>query len=223
MRIVAISIVSTTLGLPSLGLLSGCQATNVWVREALLGQAKRDQLVSSVEAAREEQTEAKETFSSALDELLAISAGAESTRELESQYSKVERAFSASEAKAKAVRKRIDSVESIADRLFGEWTDELGEYTNEDFRRKAEVQLASTKEKYEGLIASMRRAASKMDPVLAAFKDQTLFLKHNLNAQAIASLATDLEEIRVDVSELIAEMEAAIAEADTFIASVAGG
>jgi hypothetical protein len=27
-----------------------------------------------------------------------------------------------------------------------------------------------------------------MDPVLAAFHDQVLFLKHNLNARAIASL-----------------------------------
>ena len=66
----------------------------------------------------------------------------------------------------------------------------------------------------------MKDAAAKMDPVLAAFKDQTLFLKHNLNARAIASLETDLAKVKTEVAELIQEMEASIAEANAFIDSL---
>ena len=66
----------------------------------------------------------------------------------------------------------------------------------------------------------MKDAASKMDPVLAAFKDQSLFLKHNLNARAIASLETDLAKVKTEVAELIQEMEASIAEANAFIDSL---
>jgi hypothetical protein len=56
-----------------------------------------------------------------------------------------------------------------------------------------------------------------MDPVLKRFNDQVLYLKHNLNAQAIASLQTTAAGIDTDVSALIKDMEASIAEADDFI------
>ena len=37
----------------------------------------------------------------------------------------------------------------------------------------------------------MNAAASRMDPVLIAFRDQVLFMKHSLNARAIAALEGD--------------------------------
>ena len=63
----------------------------------------------------------------------------------------------------------------------------------------------------------MQRAEARIDPVLAAFRDQVLFLKHNLNAQAIASLETELVSVRTDVSSLLKAMEVSIAEANDFI------
>jgi hypothetical protein len=63
----------------------------------------------------------------------------------------------------------------------------------------------------------MKAAEAKMAPVLVAFKDQVLFLKHNLNARAIASLQTNVNQIQGDVSRLVAEMEASINEANQFI------
>ena len=63
----------------------------------------------------------------------------------------------------------------------------------------------------------MKRAESKIDPVLSVFKDQVLFLKHNLNAQAIASLQGELDTVEADVSALILAMEQSIDEADAFI------
>jgi len=59
-----------------------------------------------------------------------------------------------------------------------------------------------------------------MDPVLSAFRDQVLYLKHHLNARAVASLQDELEAIETDVASLVAEMEASITEANTFISSM---
>jgi chromosome segregation ATPase len=203
--------------------LAGCSSASIWARETVLGEQKRDQLVANVEKGRAEQQEAKETFATALDELLAISSGSSDRDALEAQYRAIETSFKRSETKAKAVNDRIATIDRVATKLFDEWASELDDYESESLRGQSEVQLAATKQKYEQLIGAMRRAASRMDPVLSAFRDQTLFLKHNLNAQAIASLETDLEEIRVDVSTLIKQMEAAIDEADSFIESIRGG
>ncbi len=47
-----------------------------------------------------------------------------------------------------------------------------------------------------------------------------LFLKHNLNAQAVASLQSTAAGIETDVQALIKDMEASINEANEFIAQM---
>jgi len=204
--------------LPAVGLvpLSGCAKTKIWVNEKL-GYEKREQLVGSVEKARDQQEKAKVTFTSALEEFLSITEGDETTADLEKKYKKIESAYENSKSRAEAVHSRISGVESVAKALFKEWENELGEYSSDSLRKASQEQLDATRDRYTNLIGAMKDAASKMDPVLDAFKDQTLFLKHNLNARAIASLETDLAKVKSDVAELIAEMEASIAEANAFI------
>ena len=72
----------------------------------------------------------------------------------------------------------------------------------------------------ERLISAMRRSEDKMQPVLAALKDNVLYLKHNLNAQAVASLKTEFSRIEQDIDVLIEEMRKAIASSDEFIESL---
>ena len=78
----------------------------------------------------------------------------------------------------------------------------------------------TTRRQYQGLIRAMRSAEARMAPVLQAFQDQVLFLKHNLNARAIDSLQGELGTIETDVAQLIREMEKSIAESEAFIRSL---
>lgn len=194
--------------------VTGCQSTAIAIRESF-GYAKREQLVDRVQEARDGQTEAKEQFASALDEFLALTR-AEPT-ELEEKYRELDRAYSRSEDRAEEVNDRIGRVEAVATALFSEWREELDEYSSADLRRASEDQLLRTERRYDQLISAMKEAASRMDPVLRAFRDQVLFLKHNLNAQAIASLESNTAALQSDVGRLIEEMEASIAEANAFI------
>ncbi|MFT5770182.1 MAG: hypothetical protein ACI9H8_002167 [Lysobacterales bacterium] len=70
------------------------------------------------------------------------------------------------------------------------------------------------------LMTAMRKAEQAMPPVLSAFRDQVLVLKHNLNARAIGALRNELGNIERDTANLIAEMQKAINEANSFIASM---
>ena len=69
-------------------------------------------------------------------------------------------------------------------------------------------------------MVTMRRAERSMGPVLTAFHDQVLVLKHNLNARAIGALRNELDSIERDTAKLIAQMQTAIAEANDFIKSM---
>lgn len=56
-----------------------------------------------------------------------------------------------------------------------------------------------------------------MEPVLRQFRDQVLYLKHNLNATAIGSLRGTADTIHLDLQRLLSQMNASIAEADRFV------
>ena len=182
------------------------------------GYHKRDLLVRDVEKARDAQQEAKEQFKSALDRFtktLDIQGG-----ELQEKYEALNKEYERSEEKANSVRKRVASVEDVSEALFTEWNAELKEYSSSTLRKKSQDQLTQTRAQYAQLIKAMKRAEAKMDPVLAKFKDQVLFLKHNLNAQAIASLKGELVSVEGNINSLIKDLNASIQEADSFIAAM---
>ena len=66
----------------------------------------------------------------------------------------------------------------------------------------------------------MRKAEKTINPVLASLKDNVLYLKHNLNARAIASLRGEFGNVNQDVSRLLDAMQSAIKESDTFISQL---
>jgi hypothetical protein len=125
-----------------------------------------------------------------------------------------------SEDSAKAVRKRIEDVESVADALFSEWEQELGRYSSADLRRKSQAKLVQTKNRYKDMLAAMKRAEQRIEPVLRPLRDQVLYLKHNLNARALAAIKGELVKVDAHVDQLVKDMNRSIAEADKFIQSM---
>ena len=200
--------------LTSLVFLGSCSTAYYSAMEQL-GVHKRDILVDRVEEARDSQEEAKVQFSSALEQfsaLLNFDGG-----DLQRTYDTLEAEFEESESRANTVSDRIRAVESVSSDLFAEWEDELALYTNQDLRRASENSLRETRVRYQQLITAMHSAESKMEPVINAFRDQVLFLKHNLNSRAIASLRSELVTIEDDISQLISDMEISIAESNRFL------
>ena len=194
--------------------LTGCSGTYYKAMEGL-GIEKRDILVDRVEDARDAQDDASEQFASALEQFRAtvnFDGG-----DLEGIYDKLNAEFEKSQGEAEQVSERIEAVESVAEDLFSEWEEELDQYSRADLRRSSSTLLNDTRQRYRQLMKSMRRAEKSMQPVLVAFHDQVLVLKHNLNARAIGSLKNELSNIERDTARLIEQMQQAIAEANAFI------
>jgi hypothetical protein len=193
---------------------AGC-STAYYGMMAKFGKEKRDILVSRVKDARDEQDAAKQQFKTTLQrfqEVTAFQGG-----DLEAKYKKLNGEYERCEASAKDVSDRIAKVETVAHDMFKEWAQENKEYTDPEKRSTSEKLLRETQTKYDQLIELMKRSELKMHPVLAKFKDNVLFLKHNLNAAAITSLQGTAGQIESDVQGLIKDMEASIAEADAFM------
>lgn len=200
---------------------SGCQTSAYYSVMEKMGKPKREILSGRVEDARESQQKAKEQFRSALDQFLAVTKV--DTGNLATSYEALNRELKRSEDRAKEVRDRISAVDSVAGVLFEEWEHELTQYASDSLRAQSADQLKATRNRYESLAKSMQTAANRMDPVLVLLRDQVLFLKHNLNARAIAGLSSTSRELQRDVSQLIADMERSIKEADSFIQAIQNG
>lgn len=202
------------LGLMLVVSLIGCKSAYYGAMEKV-GINKRDIMVDRVKDARTSQDEAKETIKTTLEQFSAvveIKSG-----DLEKTYKRLNDSFLETEAAVNEVHSRIASIESVSGALFKEWKAEIKTYSNAELKRKSEAQLKDAQIRYEQMIKAMKTASKQMDPVLVAFRDQVLFLKHNLNSAAISSIQGEVVKIQSDVKRLIVDMEKAIAEADAFI------
>lgn len=195
-------------------LTEGCSSIYYSTYEKF-GVYKRDLLKKRVAEARDDQQEAQAQFKDALTRLKEITKF--DGGELERGYNSLKSEYDGCVSSAESVRKRIREVETVAEDLFKEWDKEIGEIGTPALRESSRQQLTATRERYNELHRALVSAEQSMTPVLAQFKDYVLYLKHNLNAQAVASLKGETTSIQNEITRLIEQMNSSIARADEFI------
>jgi len=200
--------------------VSGC-ATAYYEGMEKFGIEKRDILVDRVEKARDSQTDAQEQFASALEEFASVVQLQQT--DLKTAYETLSDEYDDSKDAADDVSKRIDKLESVSNALFKEWAEELEEFDNAPaLKRSSAEKLATTQRRYDGLMSTMRKAEASMQPVLKTFRNNVLYLKHNLNAQAIGALQGEFAGLESNIATLIADMNRSIADSDRFIREMDG-
>jgi len=183
------------------------------------GQEKRDLLASRVLKARDAQQDTQEVFQDALERFSAVvnfDGG-----DLQKEYDRLSGELGRCEGRADEVRERIEAVERVSADLFEEWESEIDQFQNPAYRRDSEKKLRDTRAACDRMLSAMRTAQKRIEPVLAVFRDQVLYLKHNLNARAVSSLQGESARIESDVGRLVDDLSKAIDEANRFIADIA--
>lgn len=194
--------------------LTGCEKL-YYSSMKKIGKEKRDILASRIQDGKKDQERAKEqikTTMEAFQELTGFSGG-----NLEQVYKKLNGEYERSEARAKDVSDRIDSIDKVANDLFTEWNTEIASMTDRQLKVQSQQMLRDTQQRQRQLMAKMRQVESRMKPVLQKFHDKVVFLKHNLNARAIASLKDTTVQISSDVTSLVNQIDLSVKEADEFI------
>jgi len=194
--------------------LSGCQSAYYSAMEKV-GVHKRDILIDRVEETKESQEESQEEFQSALERLTTLinfDGG-----ELQDAYNQLNDDYESSLKAADDVTTNINKIEDVAEALFDEWSDELEQYKSASLKRESSKKLNATKRQFDQLLRSMRSAESKMEPVLSSLKDNVLYLKHNLNAQAVAAIKGEFTNLKRDIQILMNDMNKSIADSNKFI------
>ena len=87
-------------------------------------------------------------------------------------------------------------------------------------KSRSRAMLRDAQLRQKQYMTAMHATERKMQPVIRAFHDQVLFLKHNLNARAIKSLKTTLTKMDKEVEVLVADIERSMKESDVFVQSL---
>lgn len=198
----------------AMALMAGCQSAYYKVWEQM-GKEKRHLLRDHVQYARNDQEKASEEFKDALTrvkEVYGFSGG-----DMETYYNRLKDDTDRCTERARVIDERIDQMDRIAKDLFKEWESEIKAMSHENFKQQSRRSLEDTRKRYAQLSRTTVAARDRMKPVLAKLNDYVLYLKHNLNAQAIGALQKEAEGIETDVDVLIADMTRSIREADAFL------
>jgi hypothetical protein len=183
-----------------------------------LGKEKRDILVSRVKDSKKDQQQAKEQIKSTMEsfqELTGFQGGS-----LEESYKKLNTEYARSQVQANKLHDRIDSIDQVSNDLFSEWQKEINEMGNAKLKSRSSALLRDAKDRQAIYMKSMRKTENQMTPVLNSFRDQVLFLKHDLNSKAIGALKGTFAKIDTDVTALMQSMDASMLEADQLITTL---
>jgi len=198
-------------------LLSACNTVKYNTLEKI-GIHKRDLLVSNVEDARDAQKEAQTQFKDALERFGSVVQIEETG--LKKAYDRLSDEYEDSQDAAEDVSDEIDDVEDVANALFKEWNEEIKLYSDPNLRSNSQQQLRDTQSRYGEMLSTMKAAERSMEPVLKTFRDNVLFLKHNLNAQAVGSLRQTFQSLEGDIDRLVQQMNQSIERSNQFIAEM---
>jgi len=183
-----------------------------------LGKEKRDILVKRIIDGKKDNEEARQQIKTTLEsfqELTGFDGG-----NLESMYGKLNGEYEAAKQRVDDVSNRIKSINQVANDLFKEWSAEIEEMGDASLKTRSRAMLREAQLRHQHYMTAMHQTERKMQPVIRAFHDQVLFLKHNLNARAINSLKSTLAKLDRDVALLVTDIERSIKESDAFVSSL---
>jgi ElaB/YqjD/DUF883 family membrane-anchored ribosome-binding protein len=180
-----------------------------------IGKEKRDILVQRLRDGKKDQAATQEQLKTTLEtfqELTGFHGG-----DLEKIYKKLNKELDRSQDRANQLSSRIQSIDRVASDLFTEWQKEIDSMADRNLKTQSTSMLRDTKRQHLIYMKRMHETEGKIAPVLQAFHDQVLFLKHNLNARAIQSLKTTATALDGQVNALIKDIQTSAQEADSFI------
>src|SRR5216110_2868020 len=157
--------------LVSLVSLTACRGM-VYSTYEKFGVYKRDLLKKRVVAARDEEKGAQQEFKDAftrLTELIHFEGG-----ELEKSYRQLQSDYDDAATRVAAVHKRVQDVEMVAGDLFAEWDKESRQIETDELRQTSRQQLTETRQRYDQMLAALKKSEQSMDPVLRKLHDYLL-------------------------------------------------
>jgi len=118
------------------------------------------------------------------------------------------------------VRERTAAMNGDASAYFKDRGASLEKIASEDLRTRAGKRLDDSRSRFEAVLAAGRAAADDYRALMAELRDQVLFLGHDLNPSAVASLEKDAGELNARAKELFGKIDETVTSFNEYIQSL---
>lgn len=181
---------------------------------------KVDDLVSRIERVHVETEVSKDVVRETVSSLQVLSShdfgGNGATAYLEFMS-----AIKRSERQAARLRSTVAPMKEASDPVFQQWANDLAGFSSPRMRHLSEQRLATTRERYNSIVASVDPAQSAYEVFNQGLRDIALFLGHDFNPVAVAEIEQDIHAVANLAAELDGRFDTCLMAARTYLDSSA--
>lgn len=140
------------------------------------------------------------------------------TSDAKGDYRKLLKNVGVAKEKIAAVKPRIEAMNLEGEAYFKLWASQVANIGDVDLRTRGEERIATTRKEYDAILASLREAATALEPFLMDLTDQINFLGSDLRPEALTSLKRNAENLNLKGQTVFTHTAAAVAGANAFFA-----
>jgi hypothetical protein len=166
-----------------------------------------DDLLAKIERVQADAVVSKEIGQAPFDRLEALCVPGFSG-DAKAAYVHLLDAIDKSEQQSKKLKESVEPMRQSAESIFRQWTTDLQAFGSARMRQRSQARLAETQSRYQAVLANTQSALIAYDAYNADLRDFALFLGHDLNASAVADLATDIQGLKEEVHQVGVRMDA---------------
>jgi hypothetical protein len=140
------------------------------------------------------------------------------SRNPKADYRKLLKNLGYAKEKIAVAKPKIDAMNFEGEAYFKMWANQIANIGDADLKARGDERIASTRKEYDGILATLREAATALDPFLQDLTDQANFLGSDLRPEALASLKTNAEKLNAKAKTLFTPMDASVSSSEKFFA-----
>lgn len=203
------------VGLLAIAALPGCKFVDNLI-SGNTGPADVDDLVASVERVSSEMDASKASMLAAIQSLQKVTAP-DFQGDAVAAHKELVNAIEDSEDQTDDLRKSLERMQAEADPVFEQWTKDLEAYSNPEMRQRSQARLSAARERYDAVVAAVTPVLVECEAINQTLGDHALFLKHDMNPAALATIQDDVKKVAKEASDLDGAFNAGKAAARAYV------
>jgi hypothetical protein len=140
--------------------------------------------------------------------------------DLKGAYKDLNKDVEGSEKKVVESRPKVDEMNTAAEGYFAAWKASAAAISDPDLRKRSEERLADAQARFAKIAVAGKDARQSFDTLMTDVKDQSTFLGHDLNANAIATLKPNAAKFNERANTVFTKVDGVTKMFEEYIASM---
>ena len=132
-------------------------------------------------------------------------------------HAELVRAIESAEKQAKDLRFSVECMKRAADPVFSRWSRDIQAMQSPEIKQRSQSRFDETKTRYDAIVAAVDPTIAGYDAFNRTIKDHALFLGHDFNPGAVATITGEVQKLSGSSRELTAGFDRCLQAARAYV------